>query len=286
MDTKSLGNMIDGRELSKTIKEKLNEKVSKLSSKPGLGVILVGEDQASKIYVSYKEKGCHEVGIESHKYTYPEDITEEDLLEKIDELNNNKNIHGILVQLPLPNHINEKKVIDSIHPDKDVDCFHPKNVGDMLIGQKDEMFLPATPKGIITLLNEIGVEISGKEAVVVGRSNIVGKPIGVLLLQSGATVTWCHSKTKDLKSHTINADILVVAVGKRNLITKDMVKEGVVILDVGMNREDGKLYGDVDFENIKNKASYITPVPGGVGPMTIAMLLENTVIAYKKQNVC
>lgn len=227
-----------------------------------------------------KQKACKELGMNSMLIEFPENLTEEELLTKIAELNNDKDIHGILVQLPLPGHIDEKKVIESISPSKDVDGFHPISIGRMMTGQ--ETFLPCTPFGIMVMLKEMDIEVSGKHVVVVGRSNIVGKPAGQLFLKDNATVTYCHSKTKDLMGHTNRADILVSAVGIANFITSEHVKEGTVVIDVGMNRdENGKLCGDVDFEGVKQKASYITPVPGGVGPMTITMLMYNTLLSAK-----
>lgn len=273
--------LIDGKKIAESYREKVKAEVSKLHRKPGLAVIIVGQDAASKVYVASKHKACHEAGIESFKHELAAETSEEDVLELIEKLNHDNKVHGILVQLPLPKHISEKKVIDAINPKKDVDCFHPANVGEMLIHADYNMMLPATPKGIIRLIESTGIDCAGKHAVIVGRSNIVGKPVGILLLQKSATVTYCHSKTKNLSEITRQADILVAAVGKDRMIKADMVKEGAVVIDVGMNRVDGKLYGDVDFENVKNVASHITPVPGGVGPMTIAMLLDNTLIAYK-----
>lgn len=278
------GKIIDGKEIAQSVRNTLREEVSKLESNgtvPGLAVILVGDDQASKTYVANKQKACAEIGIYSVLFDYPASLSQQELLTKIDELNQDDAIHGILVQLPLPAHIQEKAIIEAISPEKDVDGFHPINIGRMMTGQ--DAFLPCTPYGIMVMLEHIGCEIAGNHVVVVGRSNIVGKPSGQLFLNKSATVTYCHSKTKDLAYHTKQADILVVAVGKKDIITAAHVKEGAVVIDVGMNRnEEGKLCGDVSFNEVKEVASYITPVPKGVGPMTIAMLLENTVKSAKK----
>jgi len=278
--------IIDGKEIAKRKRENLKIKVSELKEQgiqPGLAVVLVGNDQASLTYVRNKQKACKEVGIESYLYQYDETLSESELLSIIEKLNNDPKVDGILVQLPLPRHISPQKVIETIHPEKDVDGFHPMNVGRMSVGQ--ESFLPCTPFGILEMLKEMEISIAGKHAVIVGRSNIVGKPMGQLLLNHDATVTYCHSKTKDLQIHTRQADLLIVATGKQNLISKEDVKDGVVVIDVGMNRdENGKLCGDVNFTEVKEKASFITPVPGGVGPMTIAMLLFNTVQAAEKRH--
>ncbi len=278
------GKIIDGKEIAQSVRNTLREEVSKLESNgtvPGLAVILVGDDQASKTYVANKQKACAEIGIYSVLFDYPASLSQQELLTKIDELNQDDAIHGILVQLPLPAHIQEKAIIEAISPEKDVDGFHPINIGRMMTGQ--DAFLPCTPYGIMVMLEHIGCEIAGNHVVVVGRSNIVGKPSGQLFLNKSATVTYCHSKTKDLAYHTKQADILVVAVGKKDIITAAHVKEGAVVIDVGMNRnEEGNLCGDVSFNEVKEVASYITPVPKGVGPMTIAMLLENTVKSAKK----
>lgn len=276
--------LIDGKMISQEIKDKLKIEISKLKIKPGLAVIIVGNDPASQIYVNNKHKSCEEVGIKSFNYELDEKTSESKLLSLIEKLNNDKTVHGILVQLPLPKNINEEKVINSISPIKDVDCFTKYNVGQMNICADYKKLLPATPKGCIKLLESLNIGLSGKNAVIIGRSNIVGKPISSLLLQKNCTVTICHSKTTDLKKITKQADILVAAIGKDRFVKKDMLKKGVIVIDVGMNRVEGKLYGDVDFKNVKKVASYITPVPGGVGPMTIAMLLENTLIAYNNQN--
>ncbi|MEW6675453.1 MAG: bifunctional methylenetetrahydrofolate dehydrogenase/methenyltetrahydrofolate cyclohydrolase FolD [Nitrospirota bacterium] len=281
--------LIKGSEISKQIKEELKQEVAELKGKhnvvPGLATILVGEDEASKVYVGAKEKACKELGIYSERFDLPTDTSEADLLALIDRLNKDPKIHGILVQLPLPRHINETNVLYAINPKKDVDGFHPVNVGKLMLGEPD--FLPCTPHGIQELLIRSGIETEGAEVVVVGRSNIVGKPIANMLLQkkkgANATVAICHTGTKDLASHTRRADILIVAAGRPKTITADMVKEGVVVIDVGVNRLETGLVGDVDFDSVKEKARAITPVPGGVGPMTIAMLMYNTVHAAKMQ---
>ncbi|MGH7790726.1 MAG: bifunctional methylenetetrahydrofolate dehydrogenase/methenyltetrahydrofolate cyclohydrolase FolD [Thermodesulfobacteriota bacterium] len=274
-----MAEIIDGKEVAQHIRKEVSEEVRKLKEEtgivPGLAAVLVGSNPASEIYVRNKRKACGEAGIYSEEYKLPEETTESDLLSLIKELNEDKKIHGILVQLPLPKHINEAKILRAVSPLKDIDGFHPENVGYLVEG--NPRFIPCTPHGIIRLLDYYKIEMQGKEAVVVGRSNIVGKPVSLLLLHRHATVTICHSRTKPLEDVTRRADILVAAIGRANFITGDMVKEGVVVIDVGINRNpDGKLTGDVDFEQVKEKASYITPVPGGVGPMTIAMLLWNT----------
>jgi methylenetetrahydrofolate dehydrogenase (NADP+)/methenyltetrahydrofolate cyclohydrolase len=275
--------LIDGKEIAREKKALISEEVEKLKKDgivPGLAVILVGNDPASKTYVSNKERTCRELGMHSVLIELPETVSEQALLNQVAELNEDSSIHGILVQMPLPDHINETKVIETISPEKDVDGFHPVNVGRMMTGQ--DSFLPCTPYGVMEMLDYIGADIAGKHVVVVGRSNIVGKPAGQLFLNKNATVTYCHSKTTDLKAFTRQADILVAAVGKVNLITKDHVKDGAIVIDVGMNRNsEGKLCGDVDFSNVREIASYITPVPGGVGPMTITMLMFNTLKAAK-----
>lgn len=275
--------LIDGKEIARQKKALISEEVEKLKQEgivPGLAVILVGNDPASKTYVSNKERTCRELGMHSVLIELPETVSEQALLDQVAELNEDSTIHGILVQMPLPDHINETKVIEMISPEKDVDGFHPVNVGRMMTGQ--DSFLPCTPYGVMEMLDYIGADIAGKHVVVVGRSNIVGKPAGQLFLNKNATVTYCHSKTTELKAFTRQADILVAAVGKVNLITKDHVKEGAIVIDVGMNRNsEGKLCGDVDFSNVREIASYITPVPGGVGPMTITMLMFNTLKAAK-----
>lgn len=281
-----MAELIDGKLVTAETRKKTAEEIKKFKETtgvtPGLAVILVGNDPASAVYVRNKHKGCLDVGMNSYQLEYPESTTEEELLAKIEELNNDENVHGILVQLPLPRHINEDNVINAISPDKDVDAFHPENVGKILIGKYD--FLPCTPAGVMELLAFYSIDIEGKECVVLGRSNIVGKPMALLLLQKNGTVTVCHSRTKNLADITRRADILVVAIGRANFVTADMVKDGAVVIDVGINRcADGKLTGDVDFNAVKDKASFITPVPGGVGPMTITMLLGNTLTAAKKQ---
>lgn len=278
--------LIKGSEISKQIKEELKVEIAKLKEEhniiPGLATILVGDNEASKVYVGAKEKACKELGIYSERIDLPGNTSETELLSLIDKLNNNPKIHGILVQLPLPKGINETNILYAIDPSKDVDGFHPVNVGKMMLGEP--CFLPCTPNGILELLKRTNTETNGADVVVVGRSNIVGKPIANMLIQKkggNATVTICHTGTKDLASHTRRADILIVAVGKPKAITADMVKEGVVVIDVGVNRLESGLCGDVDFESVKEKAKAITPVPGGVGPMTIVMLMKNTVQSAK-----
>ncbi|MGN0108209.1 MAG: bifunctional methylenetetrahydrofolate dehydrogenase/methenyltetrahydrofolate cyclohydrolase FolD [Hominilimicola sp.] len=270
-----------GKEVSARIKSELKAEVEELKKQginPGLAVIIVGEDPASQVYVRNKERACEECDIYSEKYALPEETTQEELLQLIDTLNKKESISGILVQLPVPKHIDEKTIINAIDPKKDVDAFHPVNVGKIMVGNYD--FVPCTPAGVMELINESGIDVCGKECVIVGRSNIVGKPQAMLLLHQNGTVTVCHSKTKNLKEKTKNADILVAAVGIPNFITGDMIKEGAVVIDVGINRlENKKLCGDVEFESAEKVAGAITPVPGGVGPMTIAMLMKNTVKA-------
>ena len=276
-----MANIINGKEISAAIREEIKSGVQGMSVRPGLAVVLVGDDPGSAVYVRNKSKACAEVGIYSEVYRLPEETGREQLLGLIEQLNQSPLIHGILVQLPLPKHLDPEEVIMAIDPAKDVDAFHPVNVGKIMIGNYD--FLPCTPAGVMELLHRSGIEVSGKECVVIGRSNIVGKPQAMLLLHENATVTVCHSKTRDLPSVCRRADILVSAVGKAKFVTADMVRNGAVVIDVGMNRdENGKLCGDVDFEPVSEKASYITPVPGGVGPMTITMLLKNTVTAAKR----
>lgn len=278
--------LIDGKLISAEIKAEAAEEAAALKAQgiePCLAVVLVGDNSASKVYVSNKEKACAAVGIKSVSHVLPEATTEEELLKLIDELNKDANVHGILVQMPVPKHIDDRKVIMAISPDKDVDCFHPVNVGYLHTGAKG--FLPCTPAGIIELIKRSGHSIAGKNCVVIGRSNIVGKPVAMLLMQENGTVTICHSKTQDLAGICRGADIIVSATGKVNTVTADMVKEGAIIIDVGMNRNaEGKLCGDVDFENVKEVAGAITPVPGGVGPMTIAMLMKNCNTAARIQN--
>lgn len=281
-----MAKIIDGKVISAAVKDSVAKEVELLKSKgyiPGLAVIIVGEDPASKVYVANKEKACEQIGMKSVKYALPENTTNEELLDLIDKLNKDDTINGILCQLPLPRHLDEKAVIDAIDPLKDVDAFHPVNVGKIMTGDYD--FLPCTPAGIMEMLAYENIDIEGKTCVVIGRSNIVGKPMSMLLLHKNGTVTICHSRTKNLKDVCSTADILVAAVGKANFVTSDMVKDGAVVIDVGINRLDnGKLCGDVNFAEVEPKASYITPVPGGVGPMTIATLMKNTLTAAKKQN--
>ncbi|MBP3628780.1 MAG: bifunctional methylenetetrahydrofolate dehydrogenase/methenyltetrahydrofolate cyclohydrolase FolD [Anaerotignum sp.] len=278
--------LIDGKLISAEIKAEAAEEAAALKAQgiePCLAVVLVGDNSASKVYVSNKQKACEAVGIKSVSHVLPGETTEEELLKLIDELNADKSVHGILVQMPVPKHIDDRKVIMAISPDKDVDCFHPVNVGYLHTGAKG--FLPCTPAGIIELIKRSGHSIEGKNCVIIGRSNIVGKPVAMLLMQENGTVTICHSKTKDLAGICRGADIIVSATGKVNTVTADMVKEGAIIIDVGMNRNaEGKLCGDVDFENVKEVAGAITPVPGGVGPMTIAMLMKNCNTAARIQN--
>jgi methylenetetrahydrofolate dehydrogenase (NADP+) / methenyltetrahydrofolate cyclohydrolase len=274
---------IDGKKIAAVLRENIKKEVHELSDKglvPGLAVVLIGDDPASRTYVTNKQKACKEAGIHSVLIEYPGSITEKVLLDKIQELNKDDSIHGILVQLPLPGHIAEAKVIEAIDPRKDVDGFHPINIGRMMTGQ--DAFLPCTPFGIMQMIRYEGIEVEGKHVVVIGRSNIVGKPVGQLFLNEHATVTYCHSRTKDLESYTKEADILISAVGLPKFIKESHVKPGAVVIDVGMNRdENGKLCGDVEFEEVEKKAAYITPVPGGVGPMTITMLLYNTLKSAK-----
>lgn len=277
--------IIDGKAVSAAVKERVKAEVEALNKsgiKVGLAVIIVGEDPASKIYVANKKKACEQLGIVSQEYALPADTTEEELLDLIDTLNSSESINGILCQLPLPRHINEAAIINAISPQKDVDAFHPQNVGRIMTGDYD--FVPCTPAGIMEMLSFYDIDPAGKTCVVIGRSNIVGKPMGMLLLHKNGTVTICHSRTQKLAEVTKKADILVAAVGKAKFVTADMVKDGAVVIDVGMNRDNGKLCGDVDFDAVCQKASAITPVPGGVGPMTIAMLMQNTLTAAKKQN--
>jgi methylenetetrahydrofolate dehydrogenase (NADP+)/methenyltetrahydrofolate cyclohydrolase len=273
-------NLLDGKKLSLEIKEELKNELANYNRKVGLAVVLVGNDKASALYVSMKKKACEYVGINSISVELPEDISQEELESRVLKLNRDSKVDGILVQLPLPKHLNTDKILELIDPKKDVDGFHPINVGGVLTGL--DTFAPCTPLGMVELLDKYKIDIQGKNVVVVGASNIVGKPIASLLLNRNATVEICHIYTQNLKEHTLKADILIVAVGKENLIEANMVKEGAVVLDVGINKTvEGKIVGDVDFENVSKKASYITPVPGGVGPMTIAMLLKNTVKSAK-----
>lgn len=279
--------LIDGKALSLSLKERLSQQVKEYKNDTGitpkLVAIIVGDDPASKTYIGSKEKACAKVGIDSDVITLPETTSEQELLTLIDKLNDDNSINGILVQLPLPAHIDKQKVIYNIKPEKDVDGFHPTNVGRLQLRDK-KCLESCTPKGIMTMLREYGIKTEGAYAVVVGASNIVGKPVSQLLLNAKATVTTCHRFTQDLKSHTTNADILIVAVGKHNFLTADMVKPGAVVIDVGINHVNGKIRGDVDFDAVKDKVSAITPVPGGVGPMTITELLYNTFQCCKEQN--
>ena len=277
--------LISGKEISLSVKERVAEEVKDLKKngiEPCLAVILVGDDPASKVYVNNKKKACEFCGIRSLEYLLPADASQEELNSLVEKLNSDESVNGILCQLPLPAHLDEKEVLNLIKPEKDVDAFHPENVGHIMIG--DFNFLPCTPAGIMEMLRYENIGLDGKNCVIIGRSNIVGKPMAMLMLKENATVTVCHSHTKNLKEVVARADVVVAAVGKAKFVTADMIKDGAVIIDVGINRcEDGKLYGDVDFEACKEKASYITPVPGGVGPMTIATLMQNTVTAAKIQ---
>ena len=277
--------IIDGKQVAARCREELKQQVAALRARgiiPGLAVILVGEDPASQVYVRNKHRACEELGIHSEQYTLPADTDRQTLLELITELNGREEIDGILVQLPLPGHLDQKEILSAIDPAKDVDSFHPQNVGRLVIGEY--FFAPCTPSGILTLIDSAGVDLTGKECVVIGRSNIVGKPMALMLLHRNATVTVCHSKTRDLPSVTRRADVLISAVGKAGFVTADMVKPGAVVIDVGMNRNQaGKLCGDVDFESVSRVAGYLTPVPGGVGPMTITMLLRSTVLSAQNR---
>ena len=272
---------IDGKEVSAALRKRLQVQVEALKAQgttPGLAVVIVGDDPASHIYVNHKKKACQELGMLSEEYALPQQTTQEELLDLVRELNGRQDIHGILVQLPLPLHLDEKPVIEAISPQKDVDAFHPQNVGRIMIGES--RFVPCTPAGILELIDSTGMDITGKECVVIGRSNIVGKPMAMLMLHRNATVTICHSRTKDLAQITRRADILIAAVGKANFVGAAMVKPGALVIDVGMNRDaDSRLCGDVDFAAVEPVAGWITPVPGGVGPMTIAMLMQNTITA-------
>lgn len=276
-------NIIDGKAVSAAVKDEVKEQVAALKKDGGvpcLAVVLVGDDPASKVYVRNKKRACEYCGIKSLEYILDKTASEQQLLDLIDVLNKEPTVHGILVQLPLPPHINEQKIINAISEHKDVDAFHPANVGRLMTGNPD--FLPCTPAGVMEMLKKYNIETAGKDCVIIGRSNIVGKPMAMLMLMANSTVTICHSKTKNLKEKCLSADILIAAIGKPKFVTADMVKDGAVVIDVGINRtEDGKLCGDVDFDEVSKKASYITPVPGGVGPMTIATLMKNTLTAYK-----
>lgn len=279
--------IIDGKKVSANVKESVRLETQRLIREygvtPGLAVVIVGDDPASRVYVNNKKKACELVGFKSEEYALPAETTQEELLALVDKLNEKPDINGILVQLPLPEHLDDKAVIGRISPQKDVDAFNAINVGKIMLGQFD--FLPCTPAGVMEMLHQYEIPVEGRECVVIGRSNIVGKPMSMLLLHENGTVTTCHSRTKNLKEICRRADILVAAIGRARFVTADMVKEGAVVIDVGMNRdENGKLCGDVDFENVKDKCSFITPVPGGVGPMTIATLMKNTIKACKLQN--
>ena len=280
-----MAEIISGKIVSAAKREEIKTRVARLNEQGksvGLAVIIVGNNSASRVYVNNKKKACEEVGINSFEYALPEETTQAELLDLIAQLNNDPKVNGILCQLPLPSHIDEQAVINAIDPSKDVDAFHPFNVGHIMIG--DYTFLPCTPAGIMEMLKFYNISVKGKKCVVIGRSNIVGKPMAMLLLKENGTVEICHSRTENLKEETLSADILVAAVGKAYFVTADMVKEGAVVIDVGMNRNaEGKLCGDVDYDEVEKKASFITPVPGGVGPMTIAMLMENTVISAEKR---
>lgn len=281
-----MAKIIDGKAISKQIREEISAERAEFTAKtgitPGLAVIIVGEDPASQVYVRNKRKACDEVGFYSESYELPAETTQEELETLVDKLNNDDKIHGILVQLPLPKHLDETRVLLKINPEKDVDAFHPYNVGKIMIG--DYSFLPCTPAGVMALIERSGIDVCGKKCVVIGRSNIVGKPMAMLLLHSHGTVTICHSRTQNLASICKEADILVAAIGKADFVGADMIKEGAVVIDVGMNRRaDGKLTGDVNFAEAEPLASYITPVPGGVGPMTITMLMQNTLTAAKNK---
>ncbi len=269
--------IIDGEKIAKEITADLKKRIAALPTKPGLALIIVGDNPASKMYVNKKEKNCHELGVYCERYNLTKETTPGEILELITKLNESKKIHGILVQLPLPSHIDEHLILDAILPYKDVDGFTPVNLGNLVAGTP--ILMPATPRAIVRLIESTGVPLEGKHAVVVGRSRIVGKPVALMLLEKNATVSLCHSKTKQLAAHTTQADILVAAVGKPRMITKEMVKPGAVVIDVGINREFDTVVGDVDFESVKEVAGFITPVPKGVGPMTIVMLMENVLLA-------
>jgi len=271
--------IINGKKIAEEIKKDLKRRVEKLKKRglePTLAIVLVGERSDCKIYAKSKQNACEEIGIKSNLYIFPEDVKQEELIDFIDSLNRDDSVHGIIIEMPLPIHLNEKLVLRAISPIKDVDGLNPITIGNISIG--NEFITPATPKGIIRILEKMKIPVEGKEVVIVNNSNVVGKPLALMLTNRFATVTICHVKTKDLKAHTIKADILITAVGLPNLIKKDMVKKDVVVIDAGIKRIDNKIVGDVDFENVKNVASYITPVPGGVGPMTVTMILENTLV--------
>ncbi len=277
-----LSGTVVAQKIASRIREEIERLISALPSPPGLAVILVGDDPASRIYVTRKEKACKDVGIYSVERYFPATCSEKELIQCIEELNRRDDINGILLQLPLPSHLDPNRIIEHISPEKDVDCFHPENIGRLFLGRP--RFQPCTPAGILKLLEHYGISVEGKDVVIVGRSNIVGKPLALMLISKNATVTVCHTRSKDLREKTLRADILISATGKAGIIKEDMVKKGAVVIDVGITRtEDGRLIGDVDFERVKEKASAITPVPGGVGPMTIAMLLSNTLDAFIMQ---
>lgn len=276
--------IIDGKKIAEEVREGLKERAEKLKKQggePTLAIVLIGERTDCKIYVKNKQKACEEIGIKSKLHTFPENVEQEKLIDFIEDLSNDDSVHGIIVEMPLPSRLNEKLILRSISPMKDVDGLNPITVGNVSIG--NEFLAPATPKGVIRILEKINIPVEGKEVVIVNNSNVVGKPLALMLTNRFATVTICHVKTKDLKAHTLKADILITAVGSPNLIKKDMVKKDAVVIDAGIKRIDDKIVGDVDFENVKDVASYITPVPGGVGPMTVTMVLENTLIAAENR---
>jgi len=287
MYEESMAQILDGKKVAQELKDAIGEQVKTMDTKPGLAVVIVGDDPASHVYVNSKEKACAAAGFYSEKVELPAETTQEELIAVVDRLNADEKIHGILVQLPLPKNLNEEEVLLRINPAKDVDGFHPYNMG-LLLGNKgalsDSLLVPCTPKGIMKLLAKTGIELKGKKAVIVGRSNLVGKPIALLLLYADASPMICHSRTTDLESQCREADILVAAVGRPKMVKADWVKEGAIVIDVGINRTDEGLVGDVDYEAVEPKAAWITPVPGGVGPMTIACLLENTLIAMRNQS--
>lgn len=282
-----MSNIIDGKKIAQELRQQIAGQVQRMDRRPGLAVVLVGDDPASKVYVNSKEKACQKAGFYSQKIILPADTTQKKLTQTIQQCNQDDRIDGILVQMPLPSHLDERKAILAIDPNKDVDCFHPKNLGELLLQKKavpmEELLAACTPKGVMRLIHSTGASVEGKKAVVVGRSHLVGKPAALLLLAENATVEICHSRTQDLAAQCRQADVLIAAVGVPKLITKKMVKPGAVVIDVGINRVDGQLVGDVDFEQVKEAAGHITPVPGGVGPMTIASLLENTLILAKRR---
>ena len=274
--------LIDGKELAKKVRGELKKKIEKENITPKLAVVFCGNNEASKVYVRIKSKACDEIGIKFEEFHLNEDVSEGELLGLIEKLNNDKSVNGILVQYPIPKQINLQNVAEAIDKNKDVDGFNPYNIG--LLDSNNPVFVPCTPLGIMKMFEEYNIDLNGKKVVIIGRSNVVGKPMAECVLNSNATVTICHSKTKDLKNELLQADVIISAAGRRNIVTADMVKEGTVVIDVGTNRdENGKLCGDVDFENVKEKASYITPNPGGVGPMTVAMLMNNVIKAYELQ---